>query len=94
MSCICNLCCNCFNNFQLLIRERQRRSDKNIIMINEPLPSANYNPYKTAFEVKAGVWVLYSEPAFTGCSITIDPSDGRIKIPFTVKSIKPNSVRL
>ena len=63
------------------------------MMVDGTLLSANYNPYRTTFEAKGGEWILFSEPAFKGCSVAINPSHGRIRVRFTVKSIKPNSVR-
>ena len=78
---------------QLLIHQRWHRRNKISAKINESVVSANYDVYKTIFEAKAGEWMLFSEPAFTGDSVTINPCYGKIRIPFTVKSIKPVSVR-
>ena len=60
-------------------------------MINGALPITDYDPCRTKFEVVAGEWVLFSEPAFKGCTITINPHS-RPMILFIVKSIKPNPV--
>jgi len=57
------------------------------------MPSANYNGYKTIFQARTGVWILYSKPNFVGSSRTIYPCSGRVRVPFTVRSIKPALVR-
>lgn len=76
---------------QLVIYQGHNR---NSIMINKSMPSVNYDTYKTIFEAMAGEWILYSEPAFTGRTKYINPCYGKLRIPFTVKSVKPNSVRI